>query len=78
MKEREPSDEERRSEAIAESGTIEPPARQAYEEDASETARQKRRKIARIFLLLFFGIPAVYSLAMGIVQIIRYIISDFG
>jgi hypothetical protein len=42
------------------------------------TSRQKRRKVAGLIVLLVFGIPVVYSVIMGIVTIVRYILADAG
>ena len=36
-------------------------------------ARQTRRKVAGLIVVLVFGIPVVYSLVMGVLTIVRYI-----
>jgi hypothetical protein len=41
-----------------------------------ETARERRKKIARLLVVLFFGIPVVYGVVMGIVEIVRSILED--
>lgn len=46
------------------------------ETEKTETTRERRRKIARILVVLFFGIPALYSLVTGIVEIVRYVLAD--
>jgi hypothetical protein len=46
------------------------------ETESYEPGRQKRRRVARLLVLLVVAVPVAYSIVMGVITIVRYILAD--
>ena len=46
------------------------------ETESKGTVYWTRRKVAQLVVLLFFTIPVLYGIIMGIVEIVRSILTD--